>query len=354
MTSILLIKTSSLGDVIHSLPALTDAAAAIPDVRFDWVVEESFREVPAWHPAVDRVIPVALRRWRKHPLQARRSGEWSEFKSRIAERSYDAVIDAQGLLKSAWLTRYAKGPRFGLDRQSARESLAALFYHQPIAVPRGQHAVERVRQLFSAALGYAMPTNLGDYGLDRQALAGPSSGQPQVLFFHGTTWSSKHWPELYWRKLAEKLVEREIGVQLPWGNAEEKARAERLAEGLPRVQVLPSLSLAGMARVVAGAKACVAVDTGLGHLAAALNVPCLSLFGPTDAGLTGAYGPSQVHLVSDFPCAPCLQKTCQYLPTDEEARQFDLQREQPLCFTRVAPDNVFERLQKLLADHGAI
>ena len=159
---------------------------------------------------------------------------------------------------------------------------------------------------------------------------------------------------MYWRELAEKLVEREIGVQLPWGNAEEKARAERIAEGLQRVQVLPSLSLADMAGVVAGAQACVAVDTGLGHLAAALNVPCLSLFGPTDAGLTGAYGPSQVHLVSDFPCAPCLQKTCQYRPTAEEARQFDLQREQPLCFTRVAPDNVFERLQKLLADHGAI
>ena len=353
MSRVLVVKTSSLGDVIHTLPALTDAAEALPGIRFDWVVEQAFAEVPGWHPAVDRVIPVAVRRWRKRPLQAWRSGEWQAFKQQIGEYVYDAVIDAQGLLKSAWLTRYANGSSYGLDKASAREPLAAFFYQRPMAVPRNQHAVERVRQLFSAALGYPAPPSIGDYGLDRSALAGGVSGHPYVMFFHGTTWSSKHWPELYWRELAERLVERGIRVQLPWGNAEEKARAERIAEGLQRVQVLPSLSLSGMASVVAGAQACVAVDTGLGHLAAALGVPCMSLFGPTNAGLTGAYGSSQIHLASDFPCAPCLQKTCRYRPSPEEERQFDLRSEQPLCFTSVAPDNVFERLQMLLANHGA-
>ena len=139
---VLLIKTSSLGDVIHTLPALTDAARAIPGIRFDWVVEEGFAEIPAWHPAVDAVIPVAIRRWRKKPLQAVRSGEWSNFKRRLRETQYDLVIDAQGLLKSAWLTRYARAEVVGLDKSSAREPLAARFYQRGCLGPAcgGAHA----------------------------------------------------------------------------------------------------------------------------------------------------------------------------------------------------------------------
>ncbi|RMS39539.1 Lipopolysaccharide heptosyltransferase I, partial [Pseudomonas coronafaciens pv. garcae] len=121
---VLLIKTSSLGDVIHALPALTDAARALPGIRFDWVVEEGFAEIPGWHPAVDTVIPVAIRRWRKNLWQTVRSGEWRRFKQRVREQRYDLVIDAQGLFKSAWLTRYVDAPVAGLDRDSAREPLA--------------------------------------------------------------------------------------------------------------------------------------------------------------------------------------------------------------------------------------
>ena len=150
---VLLVKTSSLGDVVHTLPALTDAQRAIPGIRFDWVVEEGFAEIPTWHPAVDQVIPVAIRRWRKSPWQTLRSGEWRRFKARLRETRYDLVIDAQGLLKSAWLTRYVKAPVAGLDRDSAREPLAARFYDRCYAVPREQHALERVRQLFAQALG---------------------------------------------------------------------------------------------------------------------------------------------------------------------------------------------------------
>ena len=153
---VLVIKTSSLGDVIHTLPALTDAARAIPGIRFDWVVEEGFAEIPAWHPAVSQVITVAIRRWRKHPLKTLRSGEWSRFKQRLRESHYDLVIDAQGLLKSAWLTRYVKTPVAGLDSNSAREPIAARFYDRPYSVPRGQHALERTRQLFGQALGYSL------------------------------------------------------------------------------------------------------------------------------------------------------------------------------------------------------
>jgi heptosyltransferase-1 len=347
---VLLIKTSSLGDVIHTLPALTDAARALPGVRFDWVVEEGFAEIPGWHPAVDEVIPVAIRRWRKHLWQTFKNGEWRRFKRRLNETPYDLVIDAQGLVKSAWLTRYVKAPVVGLDKASAREPLASRFYDRTCAVAREQHAVERVRQLFAQALGYELPAGLGDYGLDRTRLLDATvPGVPFVLFLHGTTWATKHWPELYWRQLAERMGEQGLQVRLPWGNPVEKARAERIADGLEHAQVLPRLNLAGVARVLAGAQACVAVDTGIGHLAAALDVPTLSLFGPTNPGLSGAYGKSQVHLAGDYPaCAPCLQKKCTYQPTDEDRRRFDLKREWPVCFTRLNPERVASQLGALL------
>ena len=344
---VLIVKTSSLGDVIHTLPALTDAARAIPGIRFDWVVEEGFAEIPGWHPAVDQVIPVNIRRWRKQLWQTFKNGEWRQFKARVRERSYDLVIDAQGLLKSAWLTRYVKAPVAGLDRYSAREGWSSRFYDRRLSVALGQHAVERVRQLFALALAYDLPDGLGDYGLDLSRLDLPPTA-PYVVFLHGTTWDTKHWPEAYWRTLAERMDQHRLKVCLPWGNPVEKARAERIAQGLAHCQVLPKLNLAGVARILAAAKACVAVDTGLGHLAAALDVPTVSLFGPTDPGLTGAYGRAQVHLGSDWPCAPCLQKTCTYTPSAEDLRRFDIQREWPLCFTRLNPEHVASRLGTLL------
>lgn len=351
---VLVIKTSSLGDVIHTLPALTDAANAIPGIRFDWVVEENFAEIPAWHPAVDTVIPVALRRWRRSPLAAWRSGEWRAMKQAIAASPADLVIDAQGLIKSAVLTRYAKAPVHGLDRASVREPLAARFYDTTHTVAKGWHAVERLRALFGLALGYAVPDATCDYGLDHARVlrdVAPTS-VPTLLFLHGTTWATKHWPEMYWRELARLCTAAGWQVRLPWGNEAERARAERIANGLPGAAVLPRLKLAGIATELAGASACVAVDTGLGHLAAALDVPTLSLFGPTNPGLTGAWGPRQHHLASDFPCAPCLSQRCTHTPTADEAARFDLAHESPLCFTRLHPDRVFAELSVLVAHTG--
>ncbi len=325
---VLLIKTSSLGDVVHTLPALTDAQRAIPGIQFDWVVEEGFAEIPTWHPAVAQVIPVAIRRWRKQPLQTFRSGEWRRFKARLRETRYDLVIDAQGLLKSAWLTRCVKAPIAGLDRDSAREPLASRFYDRRYAVSRDQHALERVRQLFAQSLGYPVPETIADYGLDRNRLATPGE-PPYLLFLHGTTWPSKHWPERYWRELAERMSEFGWAIRLPWGNDDEKARAERIANGLASVSVLPRLNLGGIAKVVAGARACVAVDTGLGHLAAALDVPSISLYGPTLPGRVGAYGRSQVHLCASGPNAG---KGDRYKP----------------CFDDLPPERVASELKALL------
>ena len=299
---VLLIKTSSLGDVIHTLPALTDAARALPGIRFDWVVEEGFAEIPAWHPAVAQVIPVAIRRWRKHLLQTWKSGEWKRFKQRLGEVDYDLVIDAQGLFKSAVLTRYSKAPVAGLDRDSAREPLACRFYDRLYPVAKNQHALERTRQLFAQALGYELPAGMGDYGLDRAALR-DAAAAPYLLFLHGTTWASKHWPEADWRALAERMAAQGWAIRLPWGNETERERAQRIVAGIDNAAVLPKLNLAGVARVIAGATACVAVDTGLGHLAAALDVPCISLYGPTLPGKVGAYGRGQLHLCASGPDA---------------------------------------------------
>ncbi|MFD1259282.1 lipopolysaccharide heptosyltransferase I [Entomomonas asaccharolytica] len=347
---VLLIKTSSLGDVIHTLPALTDAKRAIADIQFDWVVEESFAEIPSWHPAVNEVIPVAIRRWRKNLWQTWKSGEWQAFKQRLRAYNYDLVIDAQGLLKSAWLTRYVKAPIAGLDKLSAREPMASRFYQNSYSVAWGQHAVERVRQLFAQALNYQLPTTMGDYGLDRQRVIGNLQGNdPYVVFLHGTTWDTKHWPVYYWRQLAEILNQQNVCVKLPWGSDKEKLRAEQIAKDLVNVVVLPKLNLQGIAAVLAAARACVAVDTGLGHLAAALDTPTISLFGPTNPELTGSYGKEQIHLIGNYPaCIPCLKKECTYQPTEQDKQLFDLNKEYPLCFTQVNPQQVINHLSVLL------
>ncbi len=331
---VLLIKTSSLGDIIHTLPALTDALRANSKIRFDWVVEEGFAEIPRWHPAVDQVIPVAIRRWRKNLLQTWRSGEWHDFKQCIRQRQYDLVIDAQGLFKSAWLTRGSKAPVAGFSRISAREPLASCFYDRQITVAPGLHAVERIRQLFAQALGYSVPESMGQYSLHRERLVMDAPGAPYVLFLHGTTWASKHWPPAQWRALAEQLAEQGMAVRIPWGNVNEEARAHAIAEGLAHVQVLPRLNLTGVAAQIAGAQACVAVDTGLGHLAAALDVPCISLYGPTLPGRVGAYGQGQIHLCAQGPNAGLGDRHLE-------------------CFASLQADQVLQALQPLLVAQPA-
>ena len=295
---VLIVKTSSLGDVIHTLPAVTDAQRAIPDITFEWVVEEAFAEIPSWHPAVSKVIPVALRRWRKSPLKSVRSPEWKGFKSELRRGHYDAVIDAQGLLKSAWIARQSKGPRYGMDRRTVREPLASLAYHHKVAVPKEQHAVERVRQLFAAALGYSVPETQGEYGIDSSRFQRSGESGRSVVFLHGTTRHAKHWPETYWIDLCQRVTERGYEVQLLWGNEHERERAERIAATSPQAMVMPKLNLSGVAELLSQAKGVVAVDTGLGHLCAALDLPTISLYGPTSPKKVGAYGHNQRHITA--------------------------------------------------------
>lgn len=296
---ILVIKTSSMGDVIHALPAVTDAKRTLPNAVFDWVVEEDFAEIPSWHPAVDNVIPVAIRRWRRSLFQTHSSNEWKQFKTQIRKQHYDLAIDCQGLIKSAWLGSLVKAPVAGMDKQSVREPLATFFYRQHYKVPKDMHAVERCRLLFAQALKYDVPKERGDYNIGRQRFCGSALESPNIVFLHATAREDKLYPEEHWRALAQRLVSDGYRIRLPWGAEHERERALRIAESIPGVEVLPRLNLHGVACVLAQATAVVAVDTGLAHLSAAINVPTLTLYGPTDPELVGTYGDNQFHLCTE-------------------------------------------------------
>ncbi|WP_395489832.1 lipopolysaccharide heptosyltransferase RfaC [Cedecea davisae] len=293
---VLLVKTSSMGDVLHSLPALTDAMHAIPGIKFDWVVEEGFAQIPGWHPAVENVFPVAIRRWRKSWFASETRAERKAFYQTLKARKYDCIIDAQGLVKSAALvTRNAHGVKHGMDWNSAREPLASLFYNVKHSVAKQQHAVERVRELFAKSLGFSKPQTQGDYAIARHFLNNLNADNGQyAVFLHATTRDDKHWPETNWRELIGLLEDSGIRIKLPWGAPHEEARAKRLAEGFDFVDVLPRMTLEEVAKVLAGAKYVVSVDTGLSHLTAALDRPNVTLYGPTDPGLIGGYGKNQV------------------------------------------------------------
>ena len=295
---VLIVKVSSLGDIIHTLPAVTDAKQAHPNLVFDWVVEENFIEVPSWHPAVDRVIPVAIRRWRKSLMKTYLNHEYRTFKRALQGTRYDLVIDAQGLIKSGIISRMSRGLTIGLSNRTVREPLAALFYNKAYSVPWTEHAVDRVRQLFSRALQYQYDTDSISYGIDRAKLKTKTenlSGKT-VVFLHGTTRVNKYWPKENWRNLAKLATDYGYDVALPWGTSEEKKRAEFIGEGNLNVKILGKKSLSDLAVVIIKSKGVIAVDTGLGHLAAALSKSTVSLYGPTNPALCGTYGRNQIHL----------------------------------------------------------
>jgi heptosyltransferase-1 len=336
---VLLVKLSSLGDVVHALPAVTDAARAHAGLEVHWVVEESYQAIPALHPAVTRVIPVAIRRWRHRLMGA--GGEILASVRRMRLSSYDRVIDSQGLIKSSIVASIGRGPLAGFDRHSAREPLAACAYASGIAVPRRQHAIDRQRALFAGALGYSPPGGAIDYGIRSDR-----SGASGVVLAHGTTWDNKRWPEHFWGEIANRALRAGERVTVPWGNAEELARARRIAAAAPGAAVADRLDLHGMIELLGASGAVVSADSGIGHLAAALGVPTIALYGPTDATLTGCRGTSVANLSADFACAPCLQRRCGYRG---EAVVIDAQRIEPPCFSRVTPDAVWRQLRATAA-----
>ncbi|BBB15810.1 lipopolysaccharide heptosyltransferase I [Candidatus Rickettsiella viridis] len=294
---VLIVKMSSMGDIIHTLPAINDANTALPGIQFDWVTEEAFTEIPMWHKNVKQVIPIALRRWRKQIYQSLREHEVQQFYKQLRRQHYDKVLDAQGSIKSAVTTRLSRGYRVGFDKNSVRELFANLAYQKTFSVPWKQHAIARSRQLFAKAFGYTLANTPPCYGIDKTHLHLTKFTLPEnyLVFVPNASWSAKCWPETSWYSLAEKTAQEKIPVFIPWGNEEEKKRASRIRNKHSNVTVLPALSLTELASVVLHAKAAVCVDTGLSHLAAALEVPSITLYGPTDPQFIGTMGTSQIH-----------------------------------------------------------
>ena len=295
---ILLVKTSSLGDVVHNLPVASDLAARFPNATIDWVVEESFAQIPRLHPAGSRVIVVALRRWRRKPLSASTWREMAAFRRELQADAYDLVVDTQGLIKSGLIARLAKlapgGRRVGYAAEAAREPLAARFYDEGIAIPKNLHAVERNRHLAAAACN-TLPDLPLAYGVNAAPLVADWLPEaPYAVLFTATSRADKGWPDQDWVALGAWLAGLGLSLVLPAGSNSEREAATRLAGNMGNAQVAPPLSIAALAGLIAGARLVVGVDTGLTHLAAALGRPTLALFAASDPALTGVHGGNRI------------------------------------------------------------
>lgn len=304
MHGIMFIKTSSLGDVVHHMPAVTDAHRRWPEARLTWVVEEAFAPLARLHPAVGDVIAVSTRRWRSQLLRSEMWSEVSAFKTKLKSINAEKVIDTQGLIRSALIARTARGERHGYDASSIREPLASWFYDVKHKVARDQHAVTRNRLLTGLSLGY-VPDAAIDYGLVK-----PPRGNdaPYAVLFHGTSRASKEWREVDWIGTGKWLREQGLDVVLPWGNERERLRCERLAAAIPGSRILDRQPLDATAKVIANAALVVGVDTGLLHLAAAYAVPLIAVFLATDPGLTGPVGNGSITVVGGKDVYPSFER----------------------------------------------
>ena len=344
---VLLIKITSMGDLMHALPALTDAARALPGIQFDWVADRAFAEVPSWHPAVNRIIESDHRRWKKNVVASFRDGELKRFYQELNRDAYDLVVDSQNNLKSAavaLLRRLGKkdGVIHGLDKVSVREKPAHWFYTQQHFAARNEHSITHQRRLMAKALGYAMPDSAPDYGIDRSKFQLPDIELPErfLFFVHNASWTTKLWPDHHWQQLIETSIAAGYSILLPCGNAEEQQRAEQITAPYPKAYTLPRLSLSELAAIMDKASGAVCCDTGLGHLAGVLDLPSVSFYGPTDARLIGATGQHQQHIIAssdDFECAPCYRKTCVYEGYETSA-----------CMQSFSPEKVWSDLQRLI------
>jgi len=325
MRRILLVKTSSLGDVVHNLPVATDVSGCCPGVEIDWAVEEGLADIPPMHPAVSLVIRVAPRRWRRAFAAPRTWRELGALRELLTARAYDVVIDTQGLIKSALIARLAPGRRYGLDWASAREPLWP-FYDQTLSVSWSVHAVERNRQLAARALGYTLPAQV-DYGIARPPLPSVDGLQPgaYAVLLHATSASAKLWGEDRWVDLGQRLRDRGLQLALPWGGERERLRSERIAQRLGQAVVPPPLSLNQAAGLLGHARVVFGVDTGLTHLSVALRTPTIGIYCATDPAATGLYGSANAVSVGSQNLVPSAEAVlaawCESPPTQEERKR---------------------------------
>ncbi len=288
MPDVLFVKTSSMGDIIHHLPAVTDARRQFPHARIAWVVEEMYAPLARLHPQVDEIYPVAWRRWRKSLLSPATWREISAAHRAIRTRHYDAIIDTQGLLRSALIARNAHGRTHGYDRNSIREPLASSLYDVRHTISRQTHVIERNRILTGRALGYE-PQGGPDFGIARDRLRSDAGSYGVLL--HATARASKDWPEAQWIELGAMIGDLGIDLNLLSGTEAELRRAERIAAAIPRAHAVERQPLQRAVELIGGASFVVGGDTGLLHIAAAFGVPLVAIYAGSDAVQARPTGP---------------------------------------------------------------
>jgi len=336
MTKILIVKMSALGDILHTLPAVTEALKADPDLIIDWLCEEPFSDIARLHPGIQQVIPHGRLRWKKQRLaMATLKEQWSFYRW-LREQDYDLVIDAQGRIKSARVAWLSGAPVVGVDSNCATDSETRFFYKTGYSVS-ASNAIDKTRQLFSQALNHPM-SGAADFGIDINALDEcPEQWKNHLVFLHGTTWDSKHWPEEYWVELLKLAKQADKKVLLPWGSTKEQDRAQRLVDKAGWGEVLPKCSLWKLSSIIAHSSGAVGVDTGLMHVAAGIGIPTVSIFGSTSVVLTGAMGKQVTNLQSSYECSPCRLKQCPKLNRQDI----------PPCYGYLSAQYVFDALMKL-------
>jgi heptosyltransferase-1 len=303
--NILLVRVSSLGDVLHNLPMVADIARRFPDANIDWVVEEGYVSLVRLNARVRTIIPFALRRWRKSLGKPETRAEIKAFFRALRRQEYDYVFDTQGLLKTGVIMGAARvvkgGHKIGLangSEGSGYEGVSRWFHTRSIALDPRTHAVARGRLVAGAALGYDVDTP-ADFGLPPVAddLARPDwmPAEPYIVYFHGTARDAKKWAPQNWIELGRQLAP--MPILLPWGSAREKAEAELLAASLPHARVLPKLAMADAVLLARRAALAIGVDTGLTHIAAAFVRPTVEIYADSPRWKTeGNWSPNIINL----------------------------------------------------------
>ncbi|MEX0591236.1 MAG: lipopolysaccharide heptosyltransferase I [Xanthobacteraceae bacterium] len=294
MAEILFIKTSSMGDVLHHMPAVTDAHRRFPDAHITWVVDELYAPLARLHLAVNEIVPIAVRRWRKHLHELPTWNEIRKATSKLRAHSYDAVIDTQGLVRTALMTKLVHGESHGYDADSIREPLASRFYDTRHKVGWDLHVIARNRTLTGRALGYE-PEGAPDYGFDRSHFRAEAAA-PYALLFHATAKTTKRWPEQRWAEIGKALAARGLEVVLPWGDAAERERSERLAGAIPGARVPDLKPILEVGKLIAGAQIVIGVDTGFLHIGAALGIPVVAVFTIVKSHTAMPMGPGPVEM----------------------------------------------------------
>lgn len=274
---VLLVRMSSLGDIIHTFPAATDLGRHVPGVELHWAVEAEYVPLARMHPGVARVIPVALRQWRRAPFAGRTWQELRAARAALREAPYDAILDTQGLLKSVWVAKQARGPVHGFGRGTAREPLVSRFYDRTYEFAPSDHKIFRYRSVAAHAFDYRFSPQI-DYGLAVPPAPEFAPRSPYVVLMHSTARAAKLWDESSWAAVARHLDARGLVCVLPWGSDAERERAERLAAPLAQALVAPRMGIVEAAGLLGHARAVIGLDTGFTHLAAALRVPVVGIF----------------------------------------------------------------------------